>query len=92
MTTIGIPPRTPDEWDVPPARLAADMAALVDRQRQQHADEIEHQVDELRAHARRHLAERGTTPSPQHWDQWHAFLDIDPDLRGRDYSRTGGAR
>jgi len=92
MTTIGIPPRTPEQWDVPASRLSADMAALVERQRQQRATELEQQLDELRAHARQHLAERGQAPSPEHWDQWHEWLDIDPDLRGRDYTRTGGAR
>jgi hypothetical protein len=86
MTTIGFPPRTPEQWDVPPARLAADMASLVDRQR------LERELSELRAHARQRLAERGTTPLPEHWDQWHEWLDIDPDLRGRDYGRPGGAR
>ncbi|MEU4133598.1 hypothetical protein [Streptomyces wuyuanensis] len=50
---------------------------------------IEQQIAELRAHAVQHLAERGTEPTPEHWAQWHEFLDIDPDLRGRDY--TGGA-
>lgn len=91
MTTIGIPPRTTEQWDVPASRLTADMAALVERQRQQCADELEQQLAELRAHARQHLAERGTAPSPEHWDQWHEWLDIDPDLRGRDYGQPGGA-
>jgi hypothetical protein len=58
----------------------------------QAAEAIERELDELRAHARRHLAERGQAPSPQHWDQWHEFLDIDPDLRDRDYTQTVGAR
>lgn len=70
--------------DVPLDKLAADMAALVRRQR---AAEMDRQLAELRRHAEQHLAERGCTPSPEHWDQWHEFLDIDPDLRGRDYSR-----
>lgn len=50
---------------------------------------IEQQIAELREHAAQHLAERGTEPTPEHWAQWHEFLDIDPDLRGRDYT-TGG--
>ncbi|MBA2951647.1 hypothetical protein [Streptomyces himalayensis] len=53
--------------------------------------ELEQQISELRAHALQHLAERGTAPTPEHWDQWHEFLDIDPDLRGRDYSKPGSA-
>jgi hypothetical protein len=52
---------------------------------------LEQQLAELRAHAVQHLAERGQTPTPQHWDQWHEFLDIDPDLRGRTYTQPGGA-
>lgn len=47
--------------------------------------DMDAQCAELRAHALAHLAERGQKPSPAHWDQWHEFLDIDPDLRGRDY-------
>jgi hypothetical protein len=81
-----------ERLDGPAIQLASDMATLLDRQRQQRADELEQQVAELRAHALQRLAERGETPSPEHWDDWHAYLDIDPDLRGRDYSRTGGAR
>ena len=49
--------------------------------------ELERQLAELRAHAVKHLADRGQTPTGAHWDQWHEFLDIDPDLRGRDYTR-----
>ena len=49
--------------------------------------ELERQLAELRAHAVKHLADRGQAPSGAHWDQWHEFLDIDPDLRGRDYTR-----
>jgi hypothetical protein len=48
--------------------------------------DLEQQIAEIRAHA---LA-ANPTPDGAHWDQWHAFLDIDPDLRGRDY--TGGTR
>jgi hypothetical protein len=33
MTEIGIPPRSPQDWDVPLARLEADVKALVARQR-----------------------------------------------------------
>lgn len=51
------------------------------------AADLEQQIAELRAHALQHLAERGTQPTGAHWDQWHEFLDIDPDLRGRDYSK-----
>lgn len=50
--------------------------------------DLEQQLADLRAHAEAHLAERGQTPSPEHWVQWHDFLDIDPDLRGRDYNPT----
>lgn len=52
---------------------------------------LEQQLAELRAHAVQHLAERGTAPTGQHWDQWHEFLDIDPDLRGRNYQQPGRA-
>jgi hypothetical protein len=47
------------------------------------AAELEQQIAEIRAHA------RAAHPDPDgaHWDQWHAFLDIDPDLAGRDYTR-----
>jgi hypothetical protein len=48
--------------------------------------DLEQQISELRAHAVQHLAERGETPTAEHWVQWHEFLDIDPDLRGRDYT------
>lgn len=48
--------------------------------------DVELQIAEIRAHA---LA-ANPKPDGAHWDQWHAFLDIDPDLRGRDY--TGGTR
>ena len=48
--------------------------------------DLEQQIAEIRAHA---LA-ANPTPDGAHWDQWHAYLDIDPDLRGRDY--TGGTR
>ncbi|MEV4423996.1 hypothetical protein AB0K23_01205 [Streptomyces sp. NPDC049602] len=48
--------------------------------------DLEQQIAEIRAHA---LA-ANPQPDGDHWDQWHAFLDIDPDLRGRDY--TGGNR
>lgn len=82
-------PRTIAALDVPAAQVASDMAALVARQKQQRIDEVEQQIVELRAHAEQHLAERGTAPSPKHWDQWHEFLDIDPDLRGRDYTAGG---
>lgn len=50
-------------------------------------DVLEQQLTELRAHAIAHLTERGQEPTSEHFDQWHEFLDIDPDLRGRDYSR-----
>lgn len=53
--------------------------------------DLEQQLAELRAHAVQHLAERGQAPTAEHWDQWHAFLDIDPDLRGRDYTQPGRA-
>jgi hypothetical protein len=48
--------------------------------------DLEQQIAEIRAHA------RAANPNPDgaHWDEWHAYLDIDPDLRGRDY--TGGTR
>ncbi|MFF4746844.1 hypothetical protein [Streptomyces sp. NPDC001268] len=75
--------------DVPLPVVAAEIAALADKRRQQQAAELEQQIAELREHAVQHLAERGTEPTPEHWAQWHEFLDIDPDLRGRDYT-TGG--
>lgn len=48
--------------------------------------DLEQQIAEIRAHARTACPD----PDGAHWDQWHAFLDIDPDLAGRDY--TGGTR
>ncbi|MFE0650991.1 hypothetical protein ACFVZH_20620 [Streptomyces sp. NPDC059534] len=60
---------------------AADIARLDVTQ----AD-LEQQIADIRAHA---LA-ANPQPDGDHWDQWHAFLDIDDDLRGRDY--TGGTR
>lgn len=47
---------------------------------------LERQLAELRAHADAHLAQRGETATGLLIDQWHEFLDIDPDLRGRDYT------
>jgi hypothetical protein len=61
--------------------LTADLAAL-----DVPLPELERQLAELRAHAVAHLAERGETPTGLLIDQWHEFLDIDPDLRGRDYT------
>lgn len=52
--------------------------------------DLEQQIAELRAHAVKHLAERGETATGQLIDQWHEFLDIDPDLRGRDYNPQPG--
>ncbi|MFD3535354.1 hypothetical protein [Streptomyces sp. NPDC058664] len=48
--------------------------------------DLEQQIEEIRTHA------RAANPDPDgaHWDQWHEYLDIDPDLRGQDY--TGGRR
>ncbi|MFH8627817.1 hypothetical protein ACH4A8_39020 [Streptomyces vietnamensis] len=48
--------------------------------------DLEQRIAELRADA------RAACPNPDgaHLADWHAFLDIDPDLAGRDY--TGGAR
>lgn len=48
--------------------------------------DLEQQIAEIRANA------RAACPNPDglHLADWHAFLDIDPDLAGRDY--TGGAR
>ncbi|WP_331445810.1 hypothetical protein [Streptomyces xanthochromogenes] len=47
MTDIGIPPRSPQDWDVPLPRLAADVKALVARQRlaDGRAAEAHHLVD-----------------------------------------------
>ncbi|MFC8272322.1 hypothetical protein ACFUJR_07220 [Streptomyces sp. NPDC057271] len=50
------------------------------------AEELERQIAEIRANARKACPDADGA----HWEQWHAFLDIDPDLRGRDY--TGGTR
>lgn len=49
---------------------------------------LEQQIADIRAHA------KAACPQPDglHLDQWHEFFDIDPDLAGRDYSTTGGAR
>ncbi|HTE57051.1 MAG TPA: hypothetical protein VK698_39630 [Kofleriaceae bacterium] len=47
---------------------------------------LEQQIAELRAHAEQHLAERGESPSSYLLVDWHDFLDIDPDLRGRNYT------
>lgn len=59
---------------------------LPERQRRARATALERQLAELRSNALQHLQERGQSPSPEHWDQWHAFLDIEPDLADRDYT------
>lgn len=48
-------------------------------------DRIEQQIAEIRANARKACPD----PDGQHLEDWHAFLDIDPDLRGRDYTQAG---
>ncbi|MFE9432911.1 hypothetical protein [Streptomyces sp. NPDC006640] len=53
--------------------------------------DLEQQLADVRSHAKEHLAERGEQPTGQLIDQWHEFLDIDPDLRGRDYTQIGRA-
>jgi hypothetical protein len=85
MTDIGIPPRSRQDWDVPTAQLTADVKALVARQR---AEALERQIAEISAHAHAAVPE----PSGALAEQWHQFLDIDPDLRGRDYTRTERTR
>ena len=50
------------------------------------AVDLEQQIAEIRANARKACPD----PDGLHWDEWHAYLDIDPDLAGRDYTR--GAR
>ncbi|TXS14018.1 hypothetical protein EAO70_20770 [Streptomyces sp. adm13(2018)] len=45
--------------------------------------DLEQQIAEIRAH----FLAANPQPDGDHWDQCHAFLDIDPDLRGRDYGR-----
>jgi hypothetical protein len=99
-----LPRRTPrasrsacgSSWSVAPARASAGQRLAAGRASHQRIADLdvplarlEQQLAELRSHAEQHLAERGTEPTPEHWEQWHAFLDIDPDLRGRDY--TGSA-
>lgn len=49
--------------------------------------ELEQQIAEIRADARHACPD----PDGAHLADWHAFLDIDPDLAGRDYTR-GTAR
>ena len=44
---------------------------------------LEQQIAEIRANARRACPD----PDGAHLEDWHAFLDIDPDLAGRDYTR-----
>ncbi|MFE6785131.1 hypothetical protein ACFVFF_23030 [Streptomyces sp. NPDC057680] len=48
--------------------------------------ELEQQIADIRA---RFLA-ANPNPDGDHWAAIHDYLDIDPDLRGRDY--TGGQR
>ena len=48
------------------------------------ARKVEQQIAEIRANARKACP----NPDGAHLEDWHAFLDIDPDLAGRDY--TGG--
>ncbi|MFE6815950.1 hypothetical protein [Streptomyces sp. NPDC057677] len=48
--------------------------------------ELEQQIADIRA---RFLA-ANPNPDGDHWAAIHEYLDIDPDLRGRDY--TGGQR
>lgn len=49
--------------------------------------DLEQQIATIREHA------KAACPNPdgKHLDQWHEFLDIDPDLRGRDYTSGGTA-
>ncbi|PJN00851.1 hypothetical protein CG740_23395 [Streptomyces sp. CB01201] len=50
--------------------------------------DVERQIAEISAHA--HAAV--PVPDGRLAEQWHQFLDIDPDLRGRDYTRTERTR
>ncbi|MFE9372311.1 hypothetical protein ACFYM2_21425 [Streptomyces sp. NPDC006711] len=88
MTDIGIPPRSPQDWDVPLPRLAADVKALALRQQ---AVALEQLAAETSANA--HAAV--PVPDGRLIECLHQFLDIDPDLRVRDYSNSfrtrGGA-
>lgn len=52
-------------------------------------DSMDEQIEMLRRNARRRIADRGETPTSDHWVQWHEFLDIDPHLWGRDYTDGG---
>lgn len=73
---------TPRAFQKPAPRIEQADVKLAD---------LEQQLAEVRAHANEHLAERGEQPTGQLIDQWHEFLDIDPDLRGRDYTQIGRA-
>lgn len=46
--------------------------------------DLEQQIAEIRANARKACPH----PDGAHLADWHAFLDIDPDLAGRDYGRA----
>ena len=51
------------------------------------AADLEQQIAEIRAN----FLARRPDPDGSQWDEIHRFLDIDPDLAGRDYT-PGGAR
>ncbi|MCT9092930.1 hypothetical protein N4G70_29260 [Streptomyces sp. ASQP_92] len=67
------------------AEIKAQLARQLARQR---AAALERQIAEISAHA--HAAV--PVPDGRLAEQWHQFLDIDPDLRCRDYTRTERTR
>ncbi|MET9956684.1 hypothetical protein ABZ135_34770 [Streptomyces sp. NPDC006339] len=76
-----------ERLDVPTDEMQAEADRLwAERDRRiaaRRTRQLERQIAEIRAHARA----KNPDPDGAHWDQWHAFLDIDPDLAGRDYTR-----
>ncbi|WP_327160483.1 hypothetical protein [Streptomyces zaomyceticus] len=83
-------PNPIERLDVPAEQVAAEADRLwAERDRRVaalHTRQLEQQIAEIRANARKACPK----PDGAHLEDWHAFLDIDPDLRGRDYN--GGAR
>lgn len=77
-----------ERLDVTAAQVEAEADRLWAERDRRVADlnarKLEQQIAEIRANARKACPDADGA----HWEQWHAFLDIDPDLRGRDYGRA----
>ncbi|MDR3083420.1 MAG: hypothetical protein LBV60_21300 [Streptomyces sp.] len=80
MTDIGIPPRSPQDWDVPLARLEADVKALVARQRLAagRTAEAQHQFDTAadRIFTGLAIAHPEACSTPATYPEWSAALAV----------------